>query len=124
MASEQVIANEAVAKAVAEADDKYSKLKTFQLEVNNILTMYSTPQTEQLATVKNWLDRKVLQFIELSTHAEKDMCITLEGLFKILTKKFRPQFNETIKSLQLHKLSRQEWKNAEEWMGRFWLSAI
>ena len=96
MASEQAIASEAIAKAVAEvtratvqamavtmaektqgaagpkiggpamkqqtfnleADDKYSKLKTFRLEVNNILMMYSAPQAEQLAMVKNWLGRK------------------------------------------------------------------
>ena len=102
MASEQVIANEAIAKAVAEvtraaiqamaaaaaerpqsiaglkiggpvmkqpsfnwnADDKYSELNTFRLEVNNILTKYNTPQTEQLAMVKNWLGRNGLQFIE------------------------------------------------------------
>ena len=37
---------------------------------------------------------------------------------------FRPQFNETIKSLQFCKLSRQNGKNAEEWMGRLWLSLI
>ena len=35
-----------------EADDKYNKCKTFRLEVNNILTMDNTPQTEQLAMVK------------------------------------------------------------------------
>ena len=49
---------------------------------------------------------------------EKDMCSTLEGPFKILTNKFRPQFNETIKSLQFWKLSRQEWENVEQWKGR------
>ena len=102
MASEQVIANKAIAMTVAEAtsaatqamaaatgegpqcaagpkigrpamkqlsfnweaDDKYNKLKTLRLEVNNILTMYNTPQTEQLAIVKNWFGRKGLQFIE------------------------------------------------------------
>ena len=109
MASEQAIANEAIAKAVAkvtsaaiqptaaamaerqqstvgpkigrpamkqpsfnwEADIKYCKCKTFRLEVNNILTMYNTPQTEPLAIVKNWLGRKGLQFIESLTHTEK-----------------------------------------------------
>ena len=35
-----------------EADDKYNELKTFRLEVNNILTMYNTLQTEQLEIVK------------------------------------------------------------------------
>ena len=63
--------------------------------------------------VKSWLGRKALQFIESLTHAEKDRCNTLEGLLKILTSKFRPQFNETIKSLQFHKLGRQNGENAE-----------
>ena len=71
-----------------EAGDKYSELKTFRFEVNNILTTYNTPQREQLVMVKNWLDRKDLQFIESLTEAEKDRCSTLEGLFKILTNKF------------------------------------
>ena len=162
MAGEQAIANDAVAKAVAEvtlgaiqamaaamaerpqsmagpkigrpamkqptfnweADNKYGELKTFRLEVSNILTTYNTPQTEQLAMVKNWLGRKCLQFIALLTSAEKDTCSSLEGLFKILTKKFRPQFNKTIKLLQFHKLSRQDWENAGGWMGRLQLSAI
>ena len=38
--------------------------------------------------------------------------------------KFRPQFNETIKSPQFCKLSRQNGENAEEWMGTLWLSVI
>ena len=99
-----------------EADDKYRKLKTFRLEVNNILTTYNTSQIEQLAVIKNWLCRKGLQFIELFTKAEKDTCSTLEGLFKILINKLRPQFKEMIKLLQFHKLSRQNGENAEEWM--------
>ena len=32
--------------------DKYSELKTFQLEVINILSTYNTPQTDKLALVK------------------------------------------------------------------------
>ena len=117
MASEQVIANEAIPEAVAEAtraavqamaaamaerpqciagptmgrpamkqpsfnlevDSKNSELKTFRLEINNILTTYNTPQVEQLALVKNWLGRKGLQFIESLTEGEKDRCRILEG---------------------------------------------
>ena len=45
-----------------EVDDKYNELKSFRLEVNNILSTYNMPQTEQLAIVKNWLGRKGLQF--------------------------------------------------------------
>ena len=96
MANKQVIASEAIAKAVAEetrvtmqamgvavaerpqsaagpkisrpamkqptfyweAEEKYSKLKTFRLELNNILVMYSTPQAEQLAMVKELVRQK------------------------------------------------------------------
>ena len=35
-----------------ETDDKYSELKNFRLEVNNILATYNTPQAKQLAIVK------------------------------------------------------------------------
>ena len=96
MASEQTIANDVIAKAVAEAtratiqamaaataempqnmagsitcrpamkqptfnwevDDKHSELISFRLEVNNILTTYNTPQTEQLAMVKKLARQK------------------------------------------------------------------
>ena len=101
-----------------EVEDKYNELKTFRLEVNNVLTTYSTLQAEQVAIVKNWLDRKGLQFLESLTNEEKVVCSTLEGLFHILTNKFRLQFNETIKSLQFCKLSRQDGESTEEWMGR------
>ena len=40
------------------AQDKYSELKTFCLEVNNIISTYNTPQIDKLALVKNWLVRK------------------------------------------------------------------
>ena len=33
-------------------EDKYSKLKTFRLEVNNVLSTYNTAQTDKLALVK------------------------------------------------------------------------
>ena len=161
MASEQAIANEAIAKAVPEVirvaiqamaaataerpqstvgpkigrptmkqssfnwqvDDKYSEPKNIRLEVNNISTSYNTHHTDQLAIVKNWLGRKGLQFIESLTHVEKEKCNTIEGLFETLTNKFRPEFNEMIKSLQFCKLSRQSEENAGEWMGRLRLAA-
>ena len=41
--------------------DKYSELKTFRLEVINVLSMYNTLQTDKLAVVKNWLGRKGIQ---------------------------------------------------------------
>ena len=84
--------------------DKYSELKTFWLEVNNILSTYNTPQTDKLALVENWLGRKGLKYLETLITAEKETCNTLEGLFDTLSNKFKPQYNETIKSLQFRKL--------------------
>ena len=55
---------------------------------------------------------------------EKVMCSMLEGLIKMLSNTFRLQFNETIKSLQFCKLSRQDEASAGEWIGRFSLSAV
>ena len=97
-----------------ESEDKYSELKTFKLEVNNILSTYNTLQVEQLAMVKNWLGRKGLQFLEMLTSEEKITCDTLDRLFQTLNSKFRPQFNEAIKSLQFRKLCRNDGENAEE----------
>ena len=48
----------------------------------------------------------------------------LEGLFETLTNKFKPQYNETIISLQFRKLYRYEDENVEEWMGRLWVAAV
>ena len=104
--------------------DKYCKLKTFQLEVNNIISTCNTPQTNKLVLVKNWLGRNGLQYLETLTTAEKETCNTLEGLFETLSNKFKPQNNETIKSLQFRKLYHYEDENIEEWMGRLWVAAV
>ena len=108
----------------SDTEDKYSELKTFRLEVNNISPTYNTLQTDKLALVKTWLGRKGFQYIETLTTTEKETCITLEGLFNMLTNKFKPQYNETIKSLQFRKLCRYEDENVEEWMGRLWVAAV
>ena len=55
------------------AEDKFSELKTFRLEVNNVLSMYKTPQTDKLALVKNWPERKGLQYLETLMIIEKEM---------------------------------------------------
>ena len=68
--------------------------------------------------VQNWLGRKGLHYIESLTEAEKHACNTLQGLFNTLAGKFKPQFNETIKSLQFRKLYRFKGEHTEEWMGR------
>ena len=80
-------------------EDKYSKLKTFRLEVNKVLSTYNTPQTDKLALGKNWLGRKGLQYLETFMTVENKMCNTLEDLFETLSNKFKSQYDETIKSL-------------------------
>ena len=67
--------------------------------------------------VKNWLGRKGLHYIESLAEGEKEVCSTLEGLFNTLATKFRPQYNEKIKSLQFRKLYRFEGECVDEWMG-------
>ena len=49
---------------------------------------------------------------------EKETCNMLEGLFEMLANKFKPQYNETTKSLQFRKLYQFENESVEEWMGR------
>ena len=48
----------------------------------------------------------------------------MKGLFTALNNEFKPHYNETIKSLQFHKLGRQTNKNAEEWKSRPRLAAV
>ena len=79
------------------AEGKYSKLKTFRLEVNNVLPMYNTPLTDTLVVVRNWFRRKGLQYLETLMTREKDTCNTIECLFETLSNKFKLQYKETIK---------------------------
>ena len=92
--------------------------------MNNVLSTYNTPQADKLALVKNWLGRKGLQYLETLMTTGKETCNTLEGLFETLTNKCKPQYNETIKSLQFRKLYRYDDENVEEWMGRQWVAAV
>ena len=82
--------------------------------------MYSAQEQDNIAMVKNWLGRKGLHYLESLTEAEKHACDALQGLFDTLATKFKPQFNETIKSPQFRKLYRFE---GEEWMGRLRIAA-
>ena len=82
------------------------------------------PQAEHITIIKNWLGRKGLQFQESLTQMEQERCNTMEGFFTTSNNKFKPQYNETIKSLKFCQLGRQTNENAEEWMGRLRLAAI
>ena len=76
------------------------------------------PDIGKTSLIKNWLERKGLQLLEMLTQAEKENCETSKGLFKTLNNTFKSQHNDIIKSLQFHKLSRQVNKSMEEWMGK------
>ena len=86
------------------AGDKYDELQNFQVEASNMLQNYNLGQREGVSVIKNWVDREGLQLMAHLTKEEQDGCNDEKGLFENLRKKFKPQFNETIKSLQFCKL--------------------
>ena len=81
-------------------------------------------EQDKITMVKNWLGRKGLHYLESLTETEKHACNALQGLFDMLAVKFKPQFNETIKSLQFRKLYRIEGETTEEWMGRLQIAVV
>ena len=89
-----------------------------------MLSTYNTQEQDKIVIVKYWLGRKGLHYIESLTEGEKQACDTIQGPFDMLATKFRPQFNETIKSLQFRKLCRFKGKSAEEWMGRLCVATV
>ena len=98
--------------------------KAFRLEVRNVLSTYNAQEQDKIPMVKNWLGRKGLHYLESLTQTEKHACNTLQGLFDMLATKFKPQFNETIKSLQFRMLYRLEGESAEQWMCRLWIAVV
>ena len=82
-----------------EVADKNTEWEVFVLELRNMLSTYNTWEQEKIAMVKNWLGRKGLNYVESLMEGEKQACDTLQGLIDTLAEKFRPQYNETIKSL-------------------------
>ena len=61
---------------------KYTKWKSFILEVRHVLYTYNAQEADKIAMVKNWLGRKGLHYIELLMENKKEACRTLEGLVK------------------------------------------
>ena len=79
-------------------------MQNFELEVSNLLQNYNLGQTERVSVIKNWLGREGLQLIATLRKEEQNVCNDDKSLFEALRKKFKPQFNELIKSLQFCKL--------------------
>ena len=99
------------------AKDKYKELQNFKLDVSNILQNYNLGQTDKVSIIKNWLGREGLQLIATLTQEEQEV-------FYTLNRKFKPQYNGTIKSLQFCKLIRQSNEYLEKWMGRLRTAAV
>ena len=66
------------------------------------------PRSRQNCHSKELARQERVTLFRSLTEAEKWACNTLQGLFDTLATKFKPQFNETIKSLQFRKLCRFE----------------
>ena len=96
------------------AKDKYVKLQNFKLEVKCMLQNFNIRQMERILIIKNQLDRQGLQLLETLTQVEQEACNDEEGLFEILNKNLKPQYSETIKSLQFQNIVRQLNESAEE----------
>ena len=77
---------------------------------------------DKVPIINNWLGRQGLQPLESFTQVEQEACNAKESLFEMLNNKFKPQYNETIKS-KMCKLLRQTNENTEEWMGRIRVAA-
>ena len=82
-----------------------------------MLHNYNMGKTEKVSIIKNWLGREGLQLIGTLTQDEQHTCSNEKGLFNTFNRKFKPQYNETIKSLQFSKLIRQSDESIEEWLG-------
>ena len=114
MTSEQAIANEVIAKAVVEvtraaiwamaaavaeraqrwkdpkqADLPWNSQPSVGRQMTNTVNL--KPSDRAASNGKKLGRQNELQVIESLKNAEKDTCSTLEGLFKMLTSKFRPQ---------------------------------
>ena len=83
------------------AKDKYAELRSFKPKVKIMLQNLNISQMESLSIIKNCLPRQGLQLLEILTQAKQEEGNYEEDLSKILNKAFKPQYNETIKSLQL-----------------------
>ena len=64
-----------------------------------------------------------LRFVQTLNDEEQEECTTCAGLFLVLSEKFKLQHNETVLSLQYWTLTREENKNAEEWISHLRLKS-
>ena len=97
--------------------------ENFRMEVKNMFQNYNINQTERVQIIKSWLGREDLQQLETLSQPAQEAYNNEEYLFETLGNRFKPQYNETIKSLQFHKLVRHHNESIEEWIGRLRITA-
>ena len=69
---------------------------------------YNINQVERIPIIKmNWLGMQSLQLLETLTQEEQEAYDDEEGLFELLSSRFKQQYDEMIKLLQFHKLFKQ-----------------
>ena len=68
------------------------------------MTKFYDITNAEKVTIKIWLGREGLNFIQMLTAKEQEKCKTNTGLFQMLNEKFKPQHNETILLFQYYKL--------------------
>ena len=88
-----------------------------------MLQNYSIIKAERVPIIKNLARQTRPTTISLSLRQSKKDVIQ-KMVSGTLSKKFKPQHIETIKSLEFHKLIRQANENVDEWMGRIRVTAI
>ena len=59
-----------------------------------------------MSIIKNWLDRKGLQLLELLPQAEQEACDTEDGLLQRLSNKLKSQYHQVIRLLQANEATK------------------
>ena len=87
------------------------------MEVATVLqaNVYDLNDEEKEPTIKKWLGREGLKFIQPPTYME-EVCKNVTGLFNVLKEKFRSQHNEMMILLQHCKLQRKENESTPQWI--------
>ena len=68
---------------------------------------YNIQDNEKVLGIVIWLGREVLQFVQTLNDEEQEKFKTSIGLLEVLNKRFKPQYSETILSLQMNE--RAKW---------------
>ena len=99
--------------------DRYSKLCNFKTGIKNIFMTnnYNMQGSEKVPIILTWLGWEKPRFVQTLNDEDQAKCKTSMGFFKMLCDKFKPQYNETILSLEHYTIAMEKNENAKERMG-------